>query len=328
MRRTKMFKKGIAAIGPCYFADNDGQDGTGSGGVTSDMLNGGGAGGAGGGTSNNDGGTGGTGGDFDFEAFKSEYGKNYADKGFMQELTTPEKMFEKINNMESMIGKKSLVPGENATEQEWTEFRGRVGLKSADDYQLDNSSLPDNVKNLHNADVEGKIKKMFYDAGVTPYQAKIINQRYDEIMLESHKELIDQVAEQQKQQQLSDVDFDNIANETWGNDRENVQNVAKALIQEFTPETLKPHLQNMDNKNLIIMASVLKGVSDKYISQDDLSALRNNTKGAQNPQTLRQEAQKELAKLSSMDPFDPGYEAQKQKVQDLYSNFSSVNQKK
>lgn len=302
-----MKKFRLYGIGPCYLVD-DGQGGPQ-----------GGAGGTGDGTGGQGNPQGGNA-DFNFEEFKSTYGKNYADKGFMQELTTPEKMFEKIDNMESLIGKKSFVPGEGATEQDWNDYRDRVGIKSTDDYTLDNSNLPDNIKNLHNDEIQGKVKQMFYDAGLTPQQAKIINSRYDQIMTEAHKDVMEQYAAQQKQAQLSDEEFDALAKETWGQERDNVINVAKSLIQEFTPPNLKDAMATMDNKSLTIMASVLKGVSDKYISQDDLDALKGNS--VNNPDSLREEAQKELAKLSQMSQFDKGYEAQKQKVNELYGSLS------
>lgn len=298
-----MKKFRLYGIGPCYLVD----DGQGGAGGTGDGT---------GGQGNSQCGNA----DFNFEEFKSTYGKNYADKGFMQELTTPEKMFEKIDNMESLIGKKSFVPGEGATEQDWNDYRDRVGIKSTDDYTLDNSDLPDNIKNLHNDEIQGKVKQMFYDAGLTPQQAKIINSRYDQIMTEAHKDVMEQYAAQQKQAQLSDEEFDALAKETWGQERDNVINVAKSLIQEFTPPNLKDAMATMDNKSLTIMASVLKGVSDKYISQDDLDALKGNS--VNNPDSLREEAQKELAKLSQMSQFDKGYEAQKQKVNELYGSLS------
>ena len=301
-----MKKFRLNGIGPCYLVgdgQSDLQGGAGTGGGTDEQ-------------SNSQGGNA----DFNFEEFKSTYGKNYADKGFMQELTTPEKMFEKIDNMESLIGKKSFVPGEGATEQDWNDYRDRVGIKSTDDYVLDNSDLPDNVKNLHNDEIQGKVKQMFYDAGLTPQQAKIINSRYDQIMTEAHKDVMEQYAAQQKQAQLSDEEFDNLAKETWGQERDNVINVAKSLIQEFTPPNLKEAMTTMDNKSLTIMASVLKGVSDKYISQDDLDVLKGNN--TNNPESLREEAQKELAKLSQMSQFDKGYAAQQQKVNDLYGALS------
>ena len=302
-----MKKFRLYGIGPCYLVDDGQGDTQGGAGGTGDGT---------GGQGNPQGGNA----DFNFEEFKSTYGKNYADKGFMQELTTPEKMFEKIDNMESLIGKKSFVPGEGATEQDWNDYRDRVGIKSTDDYTLDNSDLPDNIKNLHNDEIQGKVKQMFYDAGLTPQQAKIINSRYDQIMTEAHKDVMEQYAAQQKQAQLSDEEFDALAKETWGQERDNVINVAKSLIQEFTPPNLKDAMATMDNKSLTIMASVLKGVSDKYISQDDLDALKGNS--ANNPDSLREEAQKELAKLSQMSQFDKGYEAQKQKVNELYGSLS------
>jgi hypothetical protein len=302
-----MKKFRLNGIGPCYLVGDGQGDLQGGAGGTGDST---------GGQSNLQGGNA----DFNFEEFKSTYGKNYADKGFMQELTTPEKMFEKIDNMESLIGKKSFVPGEGATEQDWNDYRDRVGIKSTDDYVLDNSDLPDNVKNLHNDEIQGKVKQMFYDAGLTPQQAKIINSRYDQIMTEAHKDVMEQYAAQQKQAQLSDEEFDNLAKETWGQERDNVINVAKSLIQEFTPPNLKEAMTTMDNKSLTIMASVLKGVSDKYISQDDLDVLKGNN--TNNPESLREEAQKELAKLSQMSQFDKGYAAQQQKVNDLYGALS------
>lgn len=285
-------------FGPCYFADFEGGEG--------------GAGGAG------NGGNGGSEG-FNFEEFKNTYGKDYADKGFMRELDSPSKMFEKIDNLETLIGKKSFVPGEGATDKDWDDYRSRIGIQNKDIYNLSTESLPDNLKNFHSGDFGDKVKQIFYDAGLTPHQAKIINEKYDKLMVETHGDMLNKIAEREKQLQISDEEFESLANQAWGNDRENVQKVAKSLISAHTPENVKPYLESMSNKDLIIMASVLKGVSDKYISQDDLKALKGE--GSQSNESLRAEAQKELAKLASMSPFDKGYAAQQEIVNNLYANF-------
>lgn len=286
-------------FGPCYFAELDG--GSGAEGA------GGGAGGSGEGQ------------EFNFAEFKQTYGKDYADKGFMQELDSPTKMFEKIDNLETLIGKKSFVPGDNATDKDWDDYRNRIGLQNKDVYNISNEHLPDELKNFHAGDFGDKVKQMFYDAGLTPQQAKIINERYDKLMIEAHGDMLNKVAEREKELQISDEEFESLANETWGHDRENVQKVARALINTHTPENMKPHIANMSNKDLIIMASVIKGISDKYISQDDLKSLRGEGSGSS--ESLRAEAQKELAKLASMSEFDKGYEAQREKVANLYANF-------
>lgn len=307
-------------FGPCYFAEGlEGAGGIGEGGIAS-MATGSGLGG--GGISDNAG----SGGDnsFNFDEFKATYGKDYAEKGFMQELISPEKMFEKIDSLESLLGKKAFIPGDNATKEDWDEYRNRIGLKDSSIYEFDDSKLPDNFKNVHPKDFEDKIRNIFYEAGLSKEQARIISSKYDDLMLEANKFALEQIAAKQKELQISDEEFESLATETWGKDREGVQNVAKALISKYTPENLKAHAQNMSNKDLIIMASVLKGVSDDYISQDDLERLRNNTIDKGDSTTVREQAQQELAKLASMSPFDPQYSVQKEKVNTLYSQLNRV----
>lgn len=305
-------------FGPCYFAE--GAEGGSAEGITAmatgnGIGTGGGAGGAEG--SNNDN-------SFNFDDFKATYGKDYADKGFMQELVSPEKMFEKIDNLETLVGKKAFIPGDNASKEDWDEYRNRIGLKDSSIYEFDSSKLPDNLKNVHPEGFENKIREIFYKAGLSKEQAKIISSKYDDLMLEANKSALEQIAAKQKELQISDEEFETLATETWGKDREAVQNVAKALISKYTPENLKSHVNNMPNKDLIIMASVLKGVSDEYISQDDLEVLRKGYSNSGDGSTIREQAQQELAKLASMSPFDPQYKIQQEKVQSLYGQLNHV----
>ncbi len=299
-------------FGICYLMAGEGDD----------LSGGGGAGGVG-----SDNGTGSdNGGDFDFEKFKNEYGKDYADKGFMQELDSPTKMFEKIDNLETLIGKKSFVPGENATPEDWNNYRNKIGVTSPDNYVVSNENLPDNIKSFHDENVSNKVKQIFYDAGLTPEQGKIISEKYNKMMIEAHGEMLDKVAAREKELQISDAEFEDMANKAWGADREKVQNTARALITKYTPENLKVHIQNMSNKDLIIMASVLNGVSKDYISEDDLTKLRGEA-GSSNAGN-RELAQKELAKLASMSKFDPGYEAQQKRVDEAYASLTFEPDKK
>lgn len=293
-------------IGLCYFAEGDGQEG----GIFSQGGNFGNMDGVG--SNNND-----TNG-FDFEQFKSEYGSAYKDKGFMSALDKPEKMFETINNLESLVGKKSQIPDESADEKTWSEYRDRIGVKSASDYNVSVESIPDELKGFYNEDINNKIKDLFYKAGISPYQAKLLNDGYNNLMTEAHKDLLTQYQEQLTAQQQQDKDFDKLAQDTWGNDRQDVQNIARGLIQEFTPDAFKGHVNQLSNENLIVLASVLKGVSDKYISQDDLQRYKG---GAPSQGNDRKDAQEELAKLANMSPFDPNYETQQNKVREMYESL-------
>lgn len=305
-------------FGPCYFAE--GMEGSDPQGIAAMAT-----GGSGGGTpepgSSQDNA-------FNFDEFKATYGKDYADKGFMQELVSPEKMFEKIDNLEALVGKKAFIPSDNATKEDWDEYRNRIGLKDSSIYEFDTSKLPDSLKNAHPKDFEDKIRDVFFEAGLSKEQARIISSKYDDLMLEANKEVLAQIEAKQKELQISDEEFETLATEAWGKDKESVQNVAKALISKYTPESLKSYVQNLPNKDLIVMASVLKGVSDDYISQDDLELLRKGFNTGDNGSSIREQAQQELAKLASMSPFDPQYAIQHEKVNALYAQLNFTNGKK
>ncbi len=315
-----MFRKNrLFGIGPCYFFDGgEGGDGggAGTGGATGNE------GGAG-----NEGGEGGDGGStFNFDEFKSSFGKDYLDKPYMKDFDTPENMFRQIDNLQGLVGKKTALPGANATDKDWDVYREQIGVKDVNAYEFGDSHLPDNLKNLHAGEFEGKVKDLFLKAALSPEQAKVISEGYDKLMIDTHGELLNEAANKQNMQKVSDAEFNSMADKMWGGERETVQNVAKALINEFTPDEMRPHLENMSNENLVVLASVLKGVSDKYISQDDLAGMKGGSaNGAMTLDTLRAQGQEELTKLTSMSPFDKGYAAQKTKVDELYSQIGRLS---
>jgi len=305
-------------LGICFFADG-GEGGDGS--TINGYYAGGGAaaGGDGGdGAKGNEGGS-----NFDFNEFKNTYAKDFLNKPYMKDIDSPEKLFKRLDGAESLIGKKLGVPGEGATDQEWDDYFNLIRPKDIEVYKFDDSELPEDLKALRPEGFVTKVKNLFKDAALTPKQAAILQKGYDKLLLETYGEILKSIQEQQAAAAKADADFDALADKTWGKDRERVQSVAKSLLQEFTPPEFKDHVNSLSNENLIVLASVLKGVSDKYISQDDLRGMGSGS-GSGDVSTLRAEAQTLMAKLSSMSPFDPQYESTKQQVNDLYIQIGKL----
>ena len=303
------------AIGPCYFAD-DGGDGGAGGGTAGTGYDVNGAGGS-------DGGDGGQ--DFDFGEFKNTYAKDYLDKPYMQAIDSPERLFKEFDNAQNLIGKKINIPGPEATDKEQDDYLDMIRPKDKSVYKLPESHLPDNLKGFHNEGFEDKITDLFQKAALTPKQASILAEGYDNLMLNANGEAMAQYAEMMKAQATADADYNALADKTWGTEREAVQNVAKALLQQFTPPEFKAGLDNLSNENLVIMASVLKGVSDKYISQDDLIALRGSGQNTQNLDSLKSEAQNKMATLMNMEPTDPEYDSLKKEVDEIYGRIGKLS---
>lgn len=320
------FRNLRSVIGPCYFADNgdDGMGAGGGGGAGDSMYNPNDSGDNGG--ADNGGNNGGNGNsEFNFDEFKNTYAKDYLDKPYMQAIDSPERLFKEFDNTQNLIGKKFNIPGPDASDKEQDEYLDLIRPKDKSVYKLPEDHLPENMKGLHAGDFEDKVIDLFQQAALTPKQAAILAEGYDKIMLNANGEAMAQYAEMQKIQAMNDADFNALADKTWGQEREVVQNTARALLQQFTPQEFKPGLDKLSNENLVIMASVLKGISDKYISQDDLNSLRGSGRTSQSLDALKTEAQNKMATLMNMDTMDPKYSILQNEVNDLYAQIGKLS---
>jgi hypothetical protein len=321
MTMMTRFRSKRKLIGPCFLFDESG-DGSDGGAGSNNGADGSGIdlfGTGNGSDGGSDGGSGkGNGTEFDFSEFKNTYGKDYLDKPYMKELDAPDKVFKTIDNLQTLLGKRATVPDANATEKDWNDYRDRIGIKDSSVYQFDDSHLPENLKGVHVEAFENKVKDLMFKAGLTPGQGKVMQEGFDKLMLDARGDAIADAASKQKAAEVLDADFDAMADKAWGTEREEVQNTAKALLNQFTPADMRPYLEKLPNDALIVMASTLKGVSDKYISNDDLAVLKGGSSAGATADNLRAQAQSEMAKLMSMDPFNKDYATQDQKVKDLY----------
>ena len=265
--------------------------------------------------------------DFNFEEFKNAYAKDYLDKPYMKAIDSPERLFREFDNTQNLIGKKIGVPAPDASDKEQDEYLDLIRPKDKSVYKLPDSHLPDDLKGLRSGDFEDKIIDLFQQAALTPKQASILAEGYDKLMMNAHGEAFKQYAEIQKANAVNDADYDALADKTWGTEREAVQNTARALLHQFTPPEFVKGLNDLSNENLVIMASVLKGISDKYISQDDLNALRGSGRTSQSLDSLRTEAQGKMALLMNMDATDPKYDILQREVNEMYSQIGKLSSK-
>lgn len=305
-------------IGVCFFADEGAEGGGIGGGDGAGTLNGyyaNNAGNSGAGTSSNN--------EFNFNEFKTSYAKEYLDKPYMKDIDSADKLFKAFDGAQSLIGKKSGIPGEGAGDQEWDDYFNAIRPKDTSVYKFDDTALPEELKSLRPEGFDVKVKDLFKDAAVTPKQAEILQKGYDKLLMDTHGESLKSIQEQKTAAAQLETDFNKLADKAWGKERESTEKVAKSLLKEFAPTEFKNHIENLSNENLIVLASVLKGVSDKYISQDDLRGLGSGT-GRGDSSALRSEAQQLMAKLGAMSPFDPQYKPLNEQVNSLYSQIGKL----
>jgi len=232
-------------------------------------------------------------------------------KPFLDKPYTPElgvELVKKLDGAETLIGKKTLIPGADAKPEEVEAFYSKLGLEKAEGYD---------VKALGEKPDEGFMKEV---------QAAAHKGRLTQAQLNGFlSTLAPGIAARQKAvadaQAARDAEFETIVKTTFGADNAKVLARATELLKEHTPEPLRPFIDKLDNNALAILTGITDSFARKYMSEDELKAKDTGTGGGNSDkETLSAEA----LKLQSSEAFKnhqhPEYAATQKRVAEIYAH--------
>lgn len=232
----------------------------------------------------------------------------YKAKPYMEGIDTIEKLFQKFDGAQTLIGKRPAgIPQNDSPKEEWDKFYQSVGRpESADKYEFGEA-----IKNIPRDEVLVKgVKEIFFEAGLSSHQAKTIQEKYDKMLSET-------VEAQTKEQ---DTAFDTMANETWGQNKQKVLTDTQTLLNKHTPEKFQDYIKDLDNSSLIVLASVLNNIKKEYINEDRPLGDSPGSP-AKSKEEIRMEARQLMANPAYSNDFHPDHEMINKKVKDLYAQI-------
>ena len=246
-----------------FYPDGDGGAGGDDSGVDNgDTDTGAGGGQSSGGTDTGTGtGTGGTG-DQGNKKFVSSLPEAYREDPSFKDYDSLESFCKAHKNAQELIGKRQ-VPNNESSPEEWNSFVEKCRPESVEAYDFDFEQDKEVMGKMD----EGQktyltgMKKAFFEVGITPKQAKQLQEKHDELMfqvVQSNKKLKD----------LADTDFEKLAQDSFGDKTDRALEVSKKMIEANVAEPFKAQIDKLSNEQLMIMASVLYNVHTKYISED------------------------------------------------------------
>lgn len=236
----------------------------------------------------------------------------YKDKAYLKDVNDLPSLFKKLDGAETLLGKKeTVIPGADATEEQVTEFYNKLRPESADKYEL-------TVTDKSNPKFIEGIKDLLHKTGQSPRQAKALQEGFDGLVANI-------VKEQGLTTEQQDVDFEKLATETFGKNSEAALETAKKLIAAHAPESMKEHTKNLSNENLIIMAGVLNSISQKYISEDDLSGMKGgDIANTESIASLQAEGRKLMASPAYQSKFHADHAVVDAKVKEIYARVGKL----
>lgn len=232
------------------------------------------------------------------ELFSTVIPEEYRDKPYLKDFLskpvgpeTYKELFKKVDGLETVVGKKSVgIPAADAKPEDWEAFRAKLRPETPDayDFPVGKDADPVFLKD---------IKETFHAAGVEKGQAAKI--------VEGLKKAIDtQNAGLLAAQKAHNDEFDAMRAKLFGAEHDKVMANSKAMLEENAPAAVKPFINDLDNKALIVMAGVLDSLKKRYGVEDTIDGGEGNANNA-DAAALQAEGLKLLADPAFKDFTDP-----------------------
>lgn len=186
----------------------------------------------------------------------------YKDKAYAKGIDSPDKLWAMLDGAQELIGKRPAgIPAADAPQAEWDKFYEATGRpKVATEYQFDYGKNADGTaKTAPDLKWESSVKEMMFKHGITAKQAVALQKDFDGLIANT-------VKEKNLQVQQDNQNFDQVSTELFGVDRDKVLANGKALLTEHVKDPrIQVALSKLPNEALMVLASALKSISDKFI---------------------------------------------------------------
>lgn len=240
--------------------------------------------------------------------------EEYKDKPYMKDIDSSEKLYKAFDGLQTKLGERPAgIPGENSTDEERATFNKAFGVpETVEGYERTEVKLPEGV--TENKELTDKLMASVHKAGISASQFKILEGGLTDLMNASMQGQADAIV-------ANDAEFDKLTNDVFSDRKDKVLASAKELIAAHVPEKFKAELDNLPNRSLVILAGVLDGIKQKYISEDTPPGGGEPGGAPTSEAEIRAAARKLMSSEAYTNTFHAEHEATKQKVNELYARI-------
>ncbi len=253
----------------------------------------------------------------DTKLFKELVPAEYHDRGYLKDILAmpqgPEALtavLKKLDGAETLIGRKIGIPGTDAKPEEVEKFYSSLRPEKEDDYEikgLNDNADPEFIKALRGA---------FHHAGNSKVQA----QRFLEKLLPVFEAQATKHADNKKK---ADDAFDALAKTALGEDNKAVMAQVRKEIEERCPAEMKPHLDRLNDENMVIMASVIQSIRKQYIPEDQLDP-KKALGGSGSQDDLQAEGRNLMASEAYTNFQHPDHDKTRKRVDEIYDRLGKL----
>jgi len=240
----------------------------------------------------------------------------YKDKKYLQGIDSQEKVYEMLDNAQSLIGKRPGLPTSESSEDDWNKFYNDLGRPdSADKYEFKEIELPEGT--ARDEGFTQQSTELMHKLGLSQNQASGLREWFDGYTLEA-------LNKQQETLKTDNEQWENLANEYYGDNKDQIMADAKDLIKENLPDKFEGALDSFSNEHLLKMAGVLHNIKNKYISEDSLSKKDAHAAPALTPAEYHKKVLQFISNPAYTDQLHPEHEAIYMEGQKMYEALDKM----
>lgn len=231
--------------------------------------------------------------------------ENLRSEKSLEGVKSVEDLANQFLNAQKLIGKKTIgLPSEDSTPEQIEDFYSRLRPKTSDSYEFDNSVLPEGFER---SEEEAKaVKDIFYKAGLSAHQAKIVQSEYEKLMLSK---------EPSKEEQ--EAAFEAKGKKVLGDKYQEIMETATKFSRDYIPESARELAANLDNEAMLVVASMIHGIKGKA-SEDNAGLNAGAGSQVMTDNERRERAGQLLAEMQKLGSLHPRYEELNKQRQALY----------
>lgn len=236
---------------------------------------------------------------------------SYKDRAWLKKYNTIEDMFKGMDGAQELIGKRPAgIPHENASPEEWNEFYNKLGRpESPDKYNIEYpQDLPEGVQ--ISDEQHQNFTKLAHEIGLTQKQV-------EQLAAFDMKRTQDTLASMHPDMEALDREFDDFAKSAFGERQDQAIENAQKLISKHAPKEMHEHLQNLGNKELIALTSVLDAVTQNYIREDSTMS-QGTTPEPVSRDMLMKEAHDLMRSEAYRNQFHVDHEITRRRIDEIY----------
>lgn len=182
--------------------------------------------------------------------------EEFADREWAKNIKSQQDLEQQFDNNQKLIGRKGIIiPGEEASEQEWAEYHRSLGVPdSVDDYELPQIEALKDVEPSEEALAEDKaFKELFKKHNVPKDMAAALYQDYKQQLYD--------------QEVGANQEFNQFLDQLYGADpkvkSEKLTAFTERLQEALDPKYL-PVIDRMDNASKLVLAGAVEMMHKRY----------------------------------------------------------------